>query len=112
MGKRKKKTEGTGVLIARLPILHLTIQYAPGDELPTADMAMVKVWLESKAAVWGKKKAKGQQEKQPTDNGNDDPDQQGSSTTDEQSDGATDEQDDSNLDEQDDNPDVENKEGE
>ncbi|MCL2563599.1 MAG: hypothetical protein FWE08_06150 [Oscillospiraceae bacterium] len=56
---KNKKTEATGILIARRPILHLSRQYAPGDELPTDDTAMVEAWVEHKAAAWEKVKPGG-----------------------------------------------------
>lgn len=39
-------------LIALLPILYLSKQYAPGDEIPASNPAMVEAWLENNAAIW------------------------------------------------------------
>lgn len=39
-------------LTARLPVLYLSRQYRPGDELPATDSALVDAWLESGAAYW------------------------------------------------------------
>lgn len=39
-------------LIALLPILYLSKQYAPGDEIPASNQAMVEAWLENNAAIW------------------------------------------------------------
>ena len=39
-------------LTARLPVLYLSRQYRPGDELPATDSALVEAWLDSGAAYW------------------------------------------------------------
>jgi hypothetical protein len=39
-------------LIAKIPILYLTKQYKPGEEIPANDPDMVEAWLENNAASW------------------------------------------------------------
>lgn len=39
-------------LIAVYPILYLAHQYKVGDELPTANAAMVEAWLAAGTAAW------------------------------------------------------------
>lgn len=39
-------------LIARKPILHLSRQYMPGDELPTSDTTMMQAWIDAETAFW------------------------------------------------------------
>lgn len=41
-------------LIAVLPILHESVNYKPGDELPTHNAELVKIWIGSGAAIWKK----------------------------------------------------------
>lgn len=39
-------------LMALIPILYLSHQYKPGEELPAGDAKMVEAWIEAKSACW------------------------------------------------------------